>query len=768
MKQLNKLALKSICVFILLCESLYAEDYRGKLPSSLNLPANTMRTDTAIADCSYFQCTFNYDGPSFTYSTSTGSSNLTIQSTLPNPLPPGSPSRTNNIDFYMQNATINPNSNLILNGFHTIILEGAMTLNSSSLIFTSNTSGSFQINSKGSVLLDGGTLTLTMGGGGFYNANQISLNNGSTFTFTGTNPQNVANISIDSTSSMTINAAKFENIGQDANSGFTSSVANLTINGGSLIVSGNLFNGGTNQGGAKASGGGNITLYGGSLSANSVYSMSGGGKNSSISLYGGILNATNVENRAGSTLTFGALKGTMGKIVGNVTNNGNIIINAAGANAGTHTLITGTLTGGGGVNLINANSEFTNATLTNGNKTLNIVKNEAQIESFENTLSSNEKATLNTFGADIFSIGGANSANLRAAANDINSAIFSSFHANPLMIASLLDVDTKVFKVPKSKIIRRQIITKRVKSPKKRMIYTRQSFANTSETNAALIAKYISSKQTKGFLSGVRLGFERDFVGSQFILKFAYAHSNLQGEKSVNLGGTSDIAAFTTSTKSHNFALQSGVRAYFAGNLGLNLVLSGLTALANSTREFDFEALSLNAKLKSKHNLYQIALKSAFFYDFKMENFTLTPYFGVKNGYVFMPEFSESSESSLNLNAQTYKSYLLDALAGVKMGFDFGYLGEFGASLDYKFLAYQSQKERILRYANGAQGEDTLHFALPKSQTISLNLGYQRAFNEWYVGVKGSFDAILNKGETPEAKADFYACGAWLKISRRF
>ena len=423
---------------------------------------------------------------------------------------------------------------------------------------------------------------------------------------------------------------------------------------------------------------------------------------------------------------------------------------------------------GGGFNLINANSEFTNATLTNGNKTLNIVKNEAQIESFENTLSSNEKATLNAFGADIFSIGGANSANLRAAANDINSAIFSSFHANPLMMASLLDVDTNVFKVPKSKIIRRQIITKRAKSPKKRMIYTRQSFANTSETNAALIAKYISSKQTKGFLSGVRLGFERDFVGSQFILKFAYAHLNLQSEKSVNLGGTSDIAAFTTSTKSHNFALQSGVRAYFAGNLGLNLVLSGLTALANSTREFDFEALSLNAKLKSKHNLYQIALKSAFFYDFKMENFTLTPYFGVKNGYVFMPEFSESSESSLNLNAQTYKSYLLDALAGVKMGFDFGYLGEFGASLDYKFLAYQSQKERILRYANGAQGEDTLHFALPKSQTISLNLGYQRAFNEWYVGVKGSFDAILNKGETPEAKADFYACGAWLKISRRF
>lgn len=167
MKQPNKLALKSICVFILLCESLYAQDYRGKLHSSLNLPANTMRTDTAIADCSYFQCTFNYDGPSFTYSTSTGSSNLTIQSTLPNPLPPGSLSRTNNIDFYMQNATINPNSNLSLNGFHTIILEGTMTLNSSSLIFTSNTSGSFQINSKGSVLLDGGTLTLTMGEGDF-------------------------------------------------------------------------------------------------------------------------------------------------------------------------------------------------------------------------------------------------------------------------------------------------------------------------------------------------------------------------------------------------------------------------------------------------------------------------------------------------------------------------------------------------------------------------------------------------------------------------
>ncbi len=157
--------------------------------------------------------------------------------------------------------------------------------------------------------------------------------------------------------------------------GIQNTISNFTLNGGSVSVVGNFYNGleskdmsvdstgsvagGFNTFDAQFGGGGNLTINGGSMSVSgTLISQLGGSsirdggiydpKPSTISIYGGTLSATGgVQNLSGSTLTIGALSGVMGKIQGSVTNTGEIIINAAGANAGNHELITGTLTGGG-------------------------------------------------------------------------------------------------------------------------------------------------------------------------------------------------------------------------------------------------------------------------------------------------------------------------------------------------------------------------------------------------------------------------------------
>ena len=124
-------------------------DYTGYL-SPISLPGGTAQTHNAIATCTYYDCTFGYSGSSsydVSYTTTgSGTSSLTLNAILPTNAP-NTAQKT--IKFYMNTATINPNSKLVLNNFNSILLEKAMNINNASLAFnadTTSTTSSFQIN----------------------------------------------------------------------------------------------------------------------------------------------------------------------------------------------------------------------------------------------------------------------------------------------------------------------------------------------------------------------------------------------------------------------------------------------------------------------------------------------------------------------------------------------------------------------------------------------------------------------------------------------
>lgn len=556
--------------------------------------------------------------------------------------------------------------------------------------------------------------------------------------------------------------------------------SNFTINsGGRVVVNGNFYNGleskdmsvdttGSVAGGFNAfdsvfGGGGNLAINGGKMTVTGTLisrqggtSMNGGGiydsKNSSISIYGGTLTATGgVQNLAGSTLTIGAdNSGKMGQIIGSVANSGTYIVDAKGAVAGNHTLITGTLTGGGSVRLINGNSDFANANL-NGT-TLNVTINQAAITEFKSSLNNNESATLTRFGDDIYTISGASSANLKSSANDINRAIFSAFYATNLAVMESLAFDSDL-------IFSKQRSTKRVVNPRQarqrqvRKISTKG--ANPNNINAGFIVQGISG-DANGILGGIRAGYGVDFVRGRFALNFAYAYGNLKNALDTF------IATQNLATKSHNLTLGANLNARFAENFGVDLGLSGFMIFANHTREI--KSNRQISSLKSSQNIYQIAVDLAFVYDFKITNFMIAPYLGLNQGFLAMPKFAEAG-GDFALNAVAYNAYFLSAILGAKMGFDFGNYGAILGKIDYKFLAYNSQKTHILHYANST---DSLVFKIPNTHKIAFDLGYQKDFGAWYLRVNGNFGAIFNTTKSSDTNTNFYTYGLEAKFGWKF
>lgn len=589
------------------------------------------------------------------------------------------------------------------------------------------------------------------------------------------------------------------NVGSPVGVRNDNTISTFTINGGSVSITGNFYNGAESKdmsvdstGGGLLNvydsafgGGGNLIINGGNMSVNGTLisqqggdSINGGGisnpRNSTISIYGGTLSATGgVQNLSGSTLTIGALNKKMGQlIVGagqKVQNNGSIIIDLAGANAGvikpfidTNGSSSSLITGNTQITIKNGNSDFANASsFDNANGVINFTINQNAINNFKATLNANESATLGAFGDDIFTISGASSANLKATANSVNRATFGAFYATPLAMIDTLNAD--ISSTPKRKTATRKIITQRTKSQTRQTRQVRKiATTNPNDINAELVLKGVSTNGTNGILGGIKAGYGVDFANARFALNLAYAYGSISGATK------GDIATFATSTKSHNFALNSQLNTRFAGNFGFDLGLSGAIALTNSTRKVESTAINLDSTLKSAQNIYQIAVDSVFLYDFRIRNFTITPYLGLRQGYIAMPKFSESGSGAFVLSAEAYNAYFLDALLGAKMGFDFGNYGAILADLEYKFLAFKTQKERILRYVNATQGADILRFGIPNAHKISVDLGYHKDFNRWYLRIDGNFSALINASKANDTNINFYAYGINAKFGWRF
>lgn len=341
------LQMRGIVIGFALLLNIANADYTGRLPNAITLQGGESQTYSAIMDCSsYWECVFGDFAYNFTYSTK-GNTDSTL--TLNGTLPPNPTSQKQGKPFFIGNMTINPHSNLIMQGFESFNLGASLNINGGSLEFQNgNFATLFGTNISVS---NGGKLGVSRANG-FTNRGNMSANN-ATISIKPTSARNYGNI-YNNNGDITIGTDLY-NIGQKtAYAGASpSSVANIINNGGKLTIQGNLYNGGQENPNfdcrVSGCGGGNITNNGGEIIIQGqLTSQAKDGQPSSITIKGGKLTATGgVQNLAGSTLTIGAdNSGKMGQIIGSVANSGTYIVDAKGAVAGNHTLITGTLTGG--------------------------------------------------------------------------------------------------------------------------------------------------------------------------------------------------------------------------------------------------------------------------------------------------------------------------------------------------------------------------------------------------------------------------------------
>lgn len=764
----------------------------SNLPSTISLRTNEQRQDLTISK--------KGNGEAYSFSANAvqiiGASGATYELKADNAV----------TTFFSKGGFTLSNQALVaLTGYHTLAIErGGISIGAeSSLSYISSTqnisAGGTEYGGNPKVRFGTGT-SLTLGANAsarfsdmsiFIHDGALSLAKGANLTIEATKAIRFQESLTNDGGTITLNGNTYNIGGKRGNvPNDRTTIANFKSTNGTIMVNGDFYNGGQadnavdTTGGASGlnvfdpafGGGGNLVIYGGSMTIKGKLVSTKGGdsvwggeiinpQNSAISIYGGTLSVANgVQNKVGSTLTIGAYNGAMGQIQGSVDNQGDFIIDALNANAGNYTLITGNFTGNA-PKLQNGNSDFTSANLSADFKSLNIVQNDAKIDNFKATLNANQSATLGAFGDGIYSISGVSSAKLKTSANAINSAIFSAFYATPLAMIDALDADlstTNATKMPSKhtkKRTTRRVATNQMRQ--NRMRQTRRISTNTAnDISAGFVLKGIAGNGANGVLGGVKAGYGANFSNAHFALNLAYAYGSVEGAIK------SDIATHKMRTQSHNFAFNSNIEAQFAGNFGFDLGVSGVASLNNSTRAVESSTMSLDSTLKSVQNLYQIAMDLAFFYNFRIRNFTIAPYLGLNQGYIAMPDFAEkgSSDNAFALNAESYNAYFLNAFAGAKMGFDFGDYGAILGDLEYKFLAYRTQKARILRYANG----EMLRFTIPNAHKISVDLGYRKDFNRWYLRVDGNFSAMINARKVSETNINFYAYGINAKFGWKF
>ena len=117
---------------LVLCVNVAFADYTGRLPNNITINGGESQTHNAIMDCSsYWECVFGNYSYNFTYSTNgNADSSLTLNGTLP----PNPASQTKSKPFYIGNMTINPHSNLTMQGFESFNLGGSLNINGGSLM----------------------------------------------------------------------------------------------------------------------------------------------------------------------------------------------------------------------------------------------------------------------------------------------------------------------------------------------------------------------------------------------------------------------------------------------------------------------------------------------------------------------------------------------------------------------------------------------------------------------------------------------------------
>lgn len=446
-------------LFLANFSSLYAQNFMGRLPSSIILQDGQDQSHSLIPNCGNQYCYFGLPGPfnpysyDFSYSTSSGSSKLTLSAT--NPTTANPPYNGLSI-FYIGHLNVGANSYLNIREFHTLTIRNGLTLEENAILEINLKKGSLINSSEFGpksqlVVARSGAFILARGSRfSLENADEFKLN---TQAYISQDAEMNINVGTSSISYQLYNKGKIKITGDVKNIGVTPTALGLATstitNEGILEINGNLQNGSTNN---LNNGAGALINYGGVISITgklinqSVISSAWGDAESSVQIYGGTLKVNGgIQNQAGSRLIIGVYKGDMGKIEGNVDNNGKIEIDFTGAKLGTHQFITGNLSGSGSVNasIGGSQSEFITQQIQGGSLTLS--KNENAITSFLHNLESNQSGIIseldhvmqNNNNQSIYTYG--NKTFLTQLGNDINTNIQSMLNASSLNLWSMLE-----------------------------------------------------------------------------------------------------------------------------------------------------------------------------------------------------------------------------------------------------------------------------------------------------------------------------------------
>lgn len=702
-------------------------DYTGIIkPSSITLAGGVTQTHNAIADCNRYDCTFGYQndkGVDFTYATSgSGKSSLTLNAILPQN-PPSTAEKT--IKFYMNNTTIKPNSNLTLNNFNSILLEKTMSIDNASLIFNANTSSTssiFQMNSGSRVLLTNGA-TLEVNARQFLNREVVSVSK-STLNITATTATRSYNAIQNDGGSITING-NFYNLGQKVvNYSTTSSVANFTSTDGQITINGNFYNGGqlpesllVTSGDCRVGGcgGGNITINGGLMSVSGqLISQGKDGQNSSIEIKGGTLKVTGgLYNKDGSTLTFGVRNGIMGKLQGNLTNqNGVVKVDLKGINtAGTHQIITGTITGLTNVDITNTpNPAFLTSTYKDGSVSITQAgggsgggSSPSKFDEFKGSLNKNEQGIVSAlsskFGGDLPLL--TNVENIETALADADKSVKDNLVSQPKNMLTAFKGDVLLAPMSQGRFVARRLAASgAVRFDNGRRVRALQAKPNV-EFQLAPVGGVMKSADANGVLAGLSLGANYKMGAFTHKTSLAYAYGTAK----------QDLSTQSTETKAH--LLQAGVLSLYKYGIyetefNANLLFGSFTIDNKWTEQ------SLNSSSKFNNYELNLGLVAGARYGKKL---SFKPFVGVQN----YGQRQDGFVGILGFESKAYNAYILDGVLGVQMQYVRSAFSSVYGKVSFERRLYNTHKFVFLR-----SGENELKYENQSYESVvSAALGAQ-------------------------------------------
>lgn len=727
-------------------------DYTGTLPSSITLAGGKSETHKAIADCSStWECTFGYKPPGggydFTYSTSgNGSSTLTLNLTLP----PNPNSQKTTTPFYMNNTTINPNSNLVLNNFNSILLEYTMSITNATLTFNGNSASNstiFQMSFKANVVLNDNA-TLKVKANRFLNQNKVSINN-STLDITAT--------SVLSHNEITNNGGKVSisgnlyNVGQKEAFGAASpsSVANFINNGGTVTITGNMLNGGQLNTNTlcqiSGCGGGNITINGGSMSVSGqLVSQGKDGQNSSIKIYGGkLVVGQGLQNKDGSTLTFGVLNGKMGEFQGTLKNEGGVVaVDRTGASLNTPYKIINGSANIDSVNLVGTNSQFFTATYNNGTVTItdgsgggggsgggssgggsggNVKFNE-----WQKTLSENEQGIVSVlsskFGGDSKLLD--SQVDIQTALADADKSVKDNLISQPKNMLAAFKGDVLLAPMSQGRFVARRLAASgAVRFDNGRRVRALQAKPNV-EFQLAPVGGVMKSADANGVLAGLSLGTNYKMGAFTHKTSLAYAYGTAK----------QDLSTQSTETKAH--LLQAGVLSLYKYGIyetefNANLLFGSFTIDNKWTER------SLNSSSKFNNYELNLGLVAGARYGKKL---SFKPFVGVQN----YGQRQDGFVGILGFESKAYNAYILDGVLGVQMQYVRSAFSSVYGKVSFERRLYNTHKFVFLRSGDNELKYENQSYESVVSAALGAQLLTYKRFKLNAEGFLRHYDTGLN------------------------